>query len=285
MSQENVEVVSRFVRQLMVNFSDHQNDPRPQAARLRRGEFDAGSRLAFDLLQPDANWTTRLGEVYEGRLSCAQFAAQILEAWDDYSLSLREVTDLGGDRVLAEYEVQMRGASSGIAGRSAIFGIFTLRDGLIARVAEVSTRAEAVEAVGLAEWAMSQKNVEIVRSLQEAFVGAEPERALALLDPSVEFDTRARPDGKVWRGREGVRRAMVDWGEVWDEWEIETEGYLEAGAGNVLLLWHERARGKESGLTMDLRGANLFTIRDGKVVHIRVYTNQREALKAVGLEE
>jgi SnoaL-like domain len=105
----------------------------------------------FDFLQPDATWTTRLGEVYDGRPSCVQFAAQVLEAWDDYSLSLREVTDLGGDHVLAEYEVEMRGASSGIAGRSAIFGMFTLRDGLISRVAEVSTRAEAVKAVRLEE--------------------------------------------------------------------------------------------------------------------------------------
>jgi hypothetical protein len=151
MSQENVEIVSRFVRLLMVNFSDHRDDPRSQAARLRRGEFDAGSRAVFDLLQPDATWTTRLGEVYEGRLDCAQFAAQVLEAWDDYSLSLREVTDLGGDRVLAEYEVEMRGASSGIAGRSAVFGMFTLHDGLISRVAEVSTRAEALKGVGLEE--------------------------------------------------------------------------------------------------------------------------------------
>ena len=130
---------------------------------------------------------------------------------------------------------------------------------------------------------MSQKDVDVVRQLQEAFLGAEPERALAFLDPSVEFDARARPDGKVWSGLEGVRQAMAEWGESWDDWEIETEDYLDAGAGNVLLLWRERGRGRGSGLTVDGRGANLFTVRNGKVVHIRVFTNQRESLEAVGI--
>ena len=148
MSQENVEIVSCFMRQLMVSFGDHQDDPRSQAARLRRGEFDAGSRAVFDLLQPDVTWTTRIGEVYEGRLGCAEFAAQVLEPWDDYSLSLREVTDLSGAHVLAEYEVEMRGASSGIAGGSAVFGVFTLRDGLILRVAEASRTSRQSRGTG-----------------------------------------------------------------------------------------------------------------------------------------
>jgi SnoaL-like domain len=151
MSQENVEIVSRFVRQLMANVSDHQSDRRLQAAKLQRGEYDPGSRAALDFLHPDATWTTRIGEVYEGKVSCARFAGQAMEAWEDYSLSLREITDLGGDQVLAEWEVEMRGAASGIWGRSTIFAMFTLRDGLISRVVESSDRAEALKAVGLEE--------------------------------------------------------------------------------------------------------------------------------------
>jgi hypothetical protein len=31
---------------------------------------------------------------------------------------------------------------------------------------------------------------------------------------------------------------------VWEEWELGTEGYLEAGSDKVLILWRERGRGK-----------------------------------------
>jgi ketosteroid isomerase-like protein len=131
---------------------------------------------------------------------------------------------------------------------------------------------------------MSRENVELVRRMQEAFVGAQPELALAFLDPDVVYDARERPDGRVWRGREQIAAAMVDWSEVWDDWEVEAERYVDAGEDRVLILWHERGRGKESGITMDQRGANLVTIAERRVVHMRLYVDQRAALQAVGLE-
>jgi ketosteroid isomerase-like protein len=131
---------------------------------------------------------------------------------------------------------------------------------------------------------MSRENVELVRKMQEAFLGPEPELALAFFDPHVVYDARERPDGKVWYGRNGIRRAMIEWSDVWDDWEIETERYLEAGREKVLILWHERGRGKGSGLPMEQRGGNLVTISDGRIVHVRLYVHQQVALKAAELE-
>jgi ketosteroid isomerase-like protein len=132
---------------------------------------------------------------------------------------------------------------------------------------------------------MSQQNVDLVRRMQEAFLGPEPELALSFFDPDVVYDARERPDGKLWYGRDGVRRAMIEWGEVWEDWEIETERYLATGKDKVLILWHERGRGKGSGIPMDQRGANLVTVCDGRIVHIRLYVHREVALRAAGLKE
>lgn len=131
---------------------------------------------------------------------------------------------------------------------------------------------------------MSQENVDLVRRMQEAFLGPHPERALTFCDTDVEYDASERPDGKIWHGRSGVRAALTEWGDTWDDWEVETERYVEAGDDKVLILWRERGRGKRSGIPMEESGANLVTLRNGRIVHIRLYAHQQAALKAVGLE-
>jgi ketosteroid isomerase-like protein len=130
---------------------------------------------------------------------------------------------------------------------------------------------------------MSQENVELVRRMQEAFTGPTPELALSFLHPDVVYDARERPDGKVWRGREEMAGAMLEWSEVWNDLEVEAERYVDAGEGKVLILWREWGRGKGSGIAMNQRGANLVTLVDGRIVHMRLYIDQRAALRAVGL--
>src|SRR6202011_2434301 len=118
---------------------------------------------------------------------------------------------------------------------------------------------------------MSQQNVEVVRRLVAAFQRAEPDQALGYLDPNVEFDARTRPDGKVWHGPEGVRRALADWMDEWDAYEMEVERYVDAGADKVLLLWRERGRGRASGMPLEQEGAVVVTLRDGRVSHMRPF--------------
>lgn len=149
MSQQNVDVVSRFARQLVTSVSARQGETLSYAAELQAGEHDRGMRAALDLLHPDATFTSPLGEVYEGRLNWARYAGQLLEALGEYSLTLREVTDLGGDEVVAEYEIEMTGATSGIGGQTPLFVVFTLREGLITRMVEHLSRGEALDGTRL----------------------------------------------------------------------------------------------------------------------------------------
>jgi ketosteroid isomerase-like protein len=77
--------------------------------------------------------------------------------------------------------------------------------------------------------------------------------------------------------------AMDEWSDVWDDWEVQAERYVDAGEDRVLIMWRERGRGKGSGIAMEQTGANLVTIADGHIVHMRLYVDQQAALRAVGL--
>jgi ketosteroid isomerase-like protein len=132
---------------------------------------------------------------------------------------------------------------------------------------------------------MSQEDVDVARRAMEAWGSRHPEQALEYLHPEVEYDATVRPDGKVWHGREGVRRAMVEWTGAWTGWRVEVEGYLDAGHGRVVVLWQERGQAKGSGALMAQEGASLLTIRDGMIVSFVASLDRQGTLKAVGLAE
>ena len=131
----------------------------------------------------------------------------------------------------------------------------------------------------------SATDLEVVRRLLEALQGGAPESALELLHPAVRFDATVRPDGKLWHGPEGAREAMSEWVQVWDEYELRFERYLEAGEGRVAVLWHERGHARGSGMPIAQSGITVFELRDGLVAEIRPRLDRERALAELGLEE
>lgn len=131
---------------------------------------------------------------------------------------------------------------------------------------------------------MSEENIEIVRDHANAYARGDAARALAALDPKVVFDFSARPDGgRVYRGYEEILAAVRAWLGTWRDYRYETEEVIDAG-DRVVLLFHERGRGKESDVEVEHRGGWVYTLRDGKIVSGKVYS-RAEALEAVGLSE
>ena len=128
-------------------------------------------------------------------------------------------------------------------------------------------------------------SIELVRRMFEAFLAGADERALQFLHPDVQFDTTVRPDGKVWRGRAAVPRAMAEWTEAWDGYEIGVERYLQAGADRVVMLWRESGRARGSGVPQAQSGATVFTVRDGQIVEIVPTIDRAATLAALGIGE
>jgi ketosteroid isomerase-like protein len=130
---------------------------------------------------------------------------------------------------------------------------------------------------------MSAENVAVVRRMLDAYGAGVPEQALEFFDPEVEFDTTVRPDGRVWHGRDGVRRAMAEWADVWEDFEMSVERCVDAGAGRVLVLWNEHGRARGSGVPLAQAGVTLFTIRTGRIASMTVRLDRAAALEQAGL--
>jgi len=103
------------------------------------------------------------------------------------------------------------------------------------------------------------------------------------MHPDVEFEATARPDARVWRGRDRLRRAITEWIATWEEYSFEVHDYLEALNGRVLVLWTERGRGKGSGIAIEHHGGYVVTLRDGEIVHMALYNEVSQARTAAGL--
>ena len=131
---------------------------------------------------------------------------------------------------------------------------------------------------------MSQENVEVVRQLWDCFLGEDPVSGLSFCDPDIEWDGTNLPDGKVARGHEAIVEHAMRWAEMWDGWRMQPEQFIDGGGDQVVLVFREIGR-SESGLQMDERHAELYTLRDGKVVYRKGFSDPDEALAAVGLSE
>jgi ketosteroid isomerase-like protein len=73
------------------------------------------------------------------------------------------------------------------------------------------------------------------------------------------------------------------WG-TWDEYRLDAEEAIDAGASIVLVL-HEHGRGKGSGVPFQRDFAQVWTFHRGKVIRWELFPDKAEALEAVGLRE
>ena len=133
---------------------------------------------------------------------------------------------------------------------------------------------------------MSIENVEIVRGTVDAYRSGDIDAALAAYDPEVEFDvSSARPEGGVFRGREGVEEGIQAWVGRWAEYRFEVEDIIDAG-DRVLMIIQEFGRGEGSGVEVNQHTFWVQTMRGGKIVHTRLFVDREQALegrRAVGV--
>ena len=136
---------------------------------------------------------------------------------------------------------------------------------------------------------MSQENVEIVRGLHEAFARGDNDTPFSVYDPEIEWDMTRLPlpgEESVHHGHDGVRRYWRAWLEPWEFIDAPIERFVEAGDNVVTLFGPMTGRGKKSGVEVEFPPwAQVWTLRDGKVVCMRIYPDHAEALEAAGLRE
>ena len=128
---------------------------------------------------------------------------------------------------------------------------------------------------------MSQENVEVVREAWDAYSRGDYERIAAFHDPHIVVVTLE--DGALY-GNNAVLANYERWDEAWEGAETTLEEVIGHG-DMVFVAARFHGRGRASGVEVETRLYEVYTVRDGKVLRIDEYATRDEALEAAGLRE
>jgi ketosteroid isomerase-like protein len=134
---------------------------------------------------------------------------------------------------------------------------------------------------------MSQENVEVVRESCEAWLRGDLGASFEALDSGVVWDTtrfEGWMESRTYLGTDAVRVFLEEWLGMWDSYEARFDEFVDAG-DRVVVRWSQRMVGRGSGVPVELDSAQVWTLRDGRVIRIDNYTDPDEALEAVGLRQ
>jgi|SRR5690242_7523100 len=127
---------------------------------------------------------------------------------------------------------------------------------------------------------MSQENVEIARRAFEFEIYGRGEAA-AIFDPDVVLNP---VEEEPSYGLDAIRDNFEHWKGAWDGLEVTVEEFIDLG-DRVLICAHHQGRGRGSGIEVDARFYEVYTLRDGKVVRVDEFVERAEALAAGGRSE
>jgi ketosteroid isomerase-like protein len=130
---------------------------------------------------------------------------------------------------------------------------------------------------------MSQENVEVVREAVDALNAGNHERLFSVFHPEVEF--RSVAEQKVYRGLAGLVEYRQDVGATLDDFRTEEDRFLDGQRERVVHLYRVVARGFGSGAPVSQVMGAVHQLRDGKILRVDTYLDQRDALEAAGLQE
>ena len=129
---------------------------------------------------------------------------------------------------------------------------------------------------------MSEENIELVRrGIEDVKVFWE------MLDEYVVWDTRDHPVldlDSVYVGRDAVIKASRHYWGTWEDYHLEAEELIDAGA-SVVVVVRERGRGKGSGVPFENRWAQVWTFGRGRIIRWDLFPDRAAALEAAGLGE
>lgn len=132
---------------------------------------------------------------------------------------------------------------------------------------------------------MSRNNVAAAKRIYESRNRGDVNAVLAECDSDVEWHPHlAALSGEPVRGDDGVREYLESLQEDWESFRHEPEQFFDAG-DNVVVFLHIHARGRASGVDIEVPVAHVLTFERGKCSRFVSYHDRAEALRVAGLEE
>jgi SnoaL-like domain len=117
MSEENVEIVRRWNDAGQRSLEAYWKNPRSGVAALEAGDLDSETKAFLAFLHPEVEYNAvpaaLEGGSARGHVGWLRVWDAFLGAVEDFSYTVNEVTDLGGDEVFAAGEITASGGAAG----------------------------------------------------------------------------------------------------------------------------------------------------------------------------
>jgi ketosteroid isomerase-like protein len=127
---------------------------------------------------------------------------------------------------------------------------------------------------------MSERELEIVRSVVAAWDRGDVDEMERWIAADAELrPLRAQLEGTVYRGPEGLRELWDDLNADWEDLKLPVDELREVG-DKVLALGRLVARGRASGIELEVPIGQLWEVRDGRVVAMVAFSDPEDAVRA-----
>ena len=275
MSAENLEIVRRW---LLTHTSEH---------------LDAEAVAEF--CDPDVDYypARKFPEARpcHGREEFGRFLIRFREPWYRFEWEVQEVFDIGDERALAHITLHAEGRESGMNLEGDLYHCYWLRHGRFIRVEDHLTLEGALHALGLKGETLEDAgvrapaNLDLVRSILTQWERGDF-TSTEWAHPEIEYVFGDGPVTRTWKGIAAMGKGFRDFVETLEGYRLIPDEFRELDDERVLVFAHGAGRAKTSGLELDqmrARAAELFHIRDGKVIRIVNYFDPENALADLGL--
>ena len=124
-------------------------------------------------------------------------------------------------------------------------------------------------------------NLDIIKTLYQAFENGEIETILDILDPNVEWhESEKLPYGGTFIGRDAVFAGVFEKiGDQWENFQAHVEEFIDGG-DRIITLGFDRGTYKATGKSMEAPTASIWTLKNGKVIKFVQYIDTMKVWEA-----
>ena len=131
-----------------------------------------------------------------------------------------------------------------------------------------------------------RKNLEVAKRGVGAYQRGDIEAVLAMTAEDNEiFLPPALPNSGTFTGHEGFLTWIGQWLEAWEEFAVELEGMEPVGERHVVATMRQSARGKGSGIPVEMEIFYMWEIRGDEILAMHLYPTKEEAVGAAEQRE
>jgi ketosteroid isomerase-like protein len=132
-----------------------------------------------------------------------------------------------------------------------------------------------------------RENLEAVRRGYDRYNADDIEGQIDNCDEEIEvyMPLEAGPTPGTYRGHDGYRQWYHDWKESFEDYKAEPLKIEPIGERHVVALARQTAKGKGSGVPVQMDSGNMFEVRDGKLLALHLYLSHEQALEAAKRRE